>query len=122
MRNYARQAGRKTAQKKLGIERIRRLFEQAEKEFKKHPERSKRYVQLARKIAMRYNIQIPQTLRRRFCKKCNSYLVPGQNCQVRTSAKQRAVIIKCLECGNLTRHPYRREKANKGVKKRSEEN
>ena len=40
----------------LGMERINKLFEQAKSEFESHPERSHRYVALARKIAMRYNI------------------------------------------------------------------
>jgi len=96
-------------QKKIALERIEKLFRQAEKAFEKHPDRSKRHVELARKIAMRFNIQIPKSLRRKFCRKCNSYLVPGKNCQVRTSSKQRAVIVKCLECNNISRYPYRKE-------------
>lgn len=100
-------------QKKSAMERIRKLFSRAEKEHKRHPERSRRYVELAVKIGMRYNVHIPKDLRKRFCRKCLSYLVPGENCRVRTSPKQRAVIIKCLECGNVSRHPYRREKNNK---------
>jgi ribonuclease P protein subunit RPR2 len=104
------QSGKPEWQKKTALERIKKLFEQAEKEFGKHPERSNRYVQMARKIAMRYNIQIPKTLKRRFCKSCYSYLVPGTNCTVRTNTKQHAVIITCFECKNVSRHPYRKEK------------
>ncbi len=97
-------------QKEIAMERIRKLFEQAENEFKKHPERSNRYVEMARKTAMRYNIQIPGALKKRFCKKCGSYLVPRINCRVRTSAKQQAVTITCLNCGSIRRYPYRKEK------------
>jgi len=100
-------------QKKIALERITRLFGQAEKEFMDHPERSHRYVQLARKIAMRYNIGIPKEYKRRFCKKCYSYLVPGANCKVRTNARQRAVTVTCGECGNIMRFPYRKEKKSK---------
>ena len=90
-------SGKPVWQKKMALDRIRKLFLRADREFKKHPKRSNRYVELARKIAMRYNVQIPKSLKRRFCKRCYRYLVPGVNCQVRTRAGQRAVIVKCLE-------------------------
>ena len=95
---------------KIGLERISILFSLAEKELKNNPERSQRYVRLARKIAMRYNIKMPKDLKRKYCNKCCSYLLPGINCRVRTKSSQRAVIIKCLKCNNIIRYPYRREK------------
>ncbi len=96
--------------KQIGLERIKILFALAQKDIKTHPERSQRYVKLARKIAMRYNIKIPREVKRKLCNKCHSYLLPGANCMVRTRASQQAVIIKCLECNNIIRYPYRREK------------
>lgn len=104
--------GRKPGwQQDIARERILILFGLADGGFGKHPERSRRYVQLARRIGMRYNVKIPENLKGSFCKNCNSYLKPGVNCRVRASAGQRAVIMKCLECGKITRRPYRREKA-----------
>jgi ribonuclease P protein subunit RPR2 len=97
-------------QQRIGRERIERLFSMAEKEFHAHPERSHRHVQLARKIAMRYNIRLPPQLKSRYCRKCHKYLKPGINSRVRASPKQRAVITTCLECGHVMRRPYRREK------------
>ena len=97
-------------QQRIGMERIERLFSLAEKEFSSHPERSHRYVSLARKLAMRYNIRLPPEMKSRFCRKCYKYLKPSINCRVRASAGQRAVIITCLECGHVMRHPFRREK------------
>jgi len=97
-------------QQDIANERIGILFALAEREFKKHKERSKRYIQLARKIGMRYNVKIPKNLKGSFCKQCNSYLKPGVNCRVRANPAQKAVIMKCLDCGKITRHPYRREK------------
>ena len=68
----ARKPSRKQEwQKKIASERINILFRLASEEFKKHPERSNRYVELARKIGMRYNVRIPKLLKRRFCKKCH---------------------------------------------------
>ncbi len=95
----------------IAKERIGRLFALAESEFDSHPERSHKYVLLARKLAMRYNIRLPRELRRRSCRKCFKYLKPTITCRIRTSASQQAVIITCLECGNIMRFPYRKEKS-----------
>ncbi|MCX6815120.1 MAG: ribonuclease P [Candidatus Aenigmarchaeota archaeon] len=107
-------------QQNIGRERIERLFSLAEKEFAKNPSRSHRYVSLARKIAMRYNIRLPPGLKRFYCKKCYKYLRPSINCRVRTSARQRAVIITCLECGHVMRHPYRKEKSRRKAEQQKE--
>ncbi|MBU0530535.1 MAG: ribonuclease P [Candidatus Aenigmatarchaeota archaeon] len=95
--------------KEIGEERISHLFGLAEKEFKSHPERADRYVGLARKIAMRYNIRLT-SYKKSFCPKCYAYLVPGRNATVRTRSSQRAVIHTCHTCKHVSRHPYRKEK------------
>jgi ribonuclease P protein subunit RPR2 len=100
-------------QKKLARERIEKLFSMAESSFKKNPERSHRYVHLARRIAMRYNIRIPGEMKTRFCRKCYKYLKPSINSTVRTRTSQEAVIVTCLECGHVMRYPYRREKSRR---------
>ena len=95
---------------RIAKERIKILFNLAEKEFKKHPGRSKRYVELARRIGLRYNLRLPKQLKRKFCKNCNTLLVPGFTSKVRISSKQKAVIIKCLECDKIYRYPYGKKK------------
>ncbi len=101
---------RPEAWKKIARERIQILFELAKKEFDKHPERSKRYVELARKIGMRYNVRLTKEMKMSFCKKCFSYLKPGINCRVRVRKDKQSVILTCLKCGHISRHPYIREK------------
>ena len=49
----------------IAQERMNILFNRAEKEYKEHPERSHRYVELARKISKKYNAKIPQAWGRR---------------------------------------------------------
>jgi len=88
-------------QQKIGLERIERLFELAEREFRRHPERSHRNVLLARKIAMRYNIRLPQRLKRRFCKKCYKYLPLNMNCD--GGMKRGSTTIKCPACGHVNK-------------------
>jgi ribonuclease P protein subunit RPR2 len=93
--------------KKTGLDRIERLFELAERDFDSHPERAHRNVQLARKIATRYNIRMPKRFRTMFCRKCYKYLSPNINCRVKKSGS--LLTIKCLECGALTKHTYDRK-------------
>lgn len=113
----ARKPSRKPAwQKQVVLERIRILFKQAGESFREHPERSRRYVEMASKLSMRYNIRLPPSLKRRFCKSCKAFLVPGVNCHVRTSPSQGAVIVTCGECGHVERYPYRRERKSKAVR------
>ena len=81
---------------KIALERIWRLFELAEKEFSKHPGRSKRYVALARKISTRNKATIPAELKRKFCKKCGAYLKKGKNSEWKHSGS--FLVIKCREC------------------------
>jgi len=102
-----RRSSKPEAWKKIARERIVILFAQAEREFAKHPERAKRYVELARKIGMRYRVRLG---RADFCRQCNAYLKPGVNCRFRLRRDRQAVVATCLACGHVSRHPYIKEK------------
>src|SRR3989344_644659 len=93
----------KQRNKAIALERIYRLFELAEGEFAKHPERSKRYVQLARKIGTRNRAKIPNELKMQFCKKCGAFLEKGKNAEYIKEGKLLAVT--CLECGFVKKFP-----------------
>lgn len=93
-------------QQKIAKERIQILFKLAKKEFKAHPKRSGRYVELARKIGLRYNIRFSKQLKRKFCKNCNILLIPGISSQTRIKSKKKIVEVKCLKCGKIYRYPY----------------
>jgi ribonuclease P protein subunit RPR2 len=99
------------AWQRIAGERMRILLEEAEDAFGKHPERSKRYVRLARKIGMRYNVRLAGT-GRRFCKRCFTLLKPGVTCRIRARKDRKAVVVTCLACGHVSRHPYIKEKRN----------
>ena len=94
--------------KDIANERIEILFEEAEAAFKEHPERSNRYVELARKIGMKAKVKIPKQFKRKFCKHCNAYLKPGVNCKVR-NAKGR-MIYECLKCRKFMRFVIKKTK------------
>jgi len=88
---------------KIAVERIKILFNEAAKAFKKHPERSHRYVALARKIAMKTKVKVPKNLKRKFCSHCYKFLQPGVNCRVRTRNKK--LIYFCFSCRRFMRIP-----------------
>ncbi len=90
----------------IANERIEILFSRAQAEFSEHPELSNRYVEIARDIAKKFNIHIPVELRRKFCKKCGSYLVPGNNLTVRLLSKEKKIVRKCSVCGDEKKVPY----------------
>jgi ribonuclease P protein subunit RPR2 len=94
--------------KDLAKQRIEHLFELAGDAYKSYPERSNRYVSLARKIGMRYRIRIPREYKQRICKQCHSYLVPGSNARFRL--RRRYVTVTCLTCNKQMRYPYKRNR------------
>lgn len=96
----------KRKQKKIALERIKTLFHEAEKAaLDDEHERSNRYVELARKIGMRYNVTMPSKYRRRYCKKCYSYLFPDKTCRVRV--KNGMIVSRCNNCGTINRFKFK---------------
>ena len=83
--------------------RIRKLFTEADNAFHKDKKLSNRYVQIARKIAMKLRLKMPKKYKRQFCKHCYSYLKNGVNSRVRINKSK--VIIYCMECKKYTRIP-----------------
>lgn len=100
---------------KIADERINILFHQAEEELSHNPERSHRYVQIAQNIAKKYNLELIETWKRRFCKNCQHFIRPGLNSQIRLSNS--SIIVKCLDCGNIRRIPYIKEKKDRRRRK-----
>ncbi len=92
---------------RIARERIDILFEQAEEAS---PKRADRYIFLARKLAMRYNIRLHPKLKRKFCHRCYHYFGQGGEMTVRTNPKTKAVEYTCKKCGGITRYGYRKEK------------
>jgi len=88
-------------QQRIATERIQILFGLAEKELRKHPNRSRRYVELARKIGMRYNVRLPKELKKKFCKDCNTLLKPGLTSTARIQNK--TLTIRCMFCNKIYR-------------------
>ncbi len=89
----------------LARQRIERLFLLAEEEHILHPERSDRYVALARKMGMRIRVRVPRRLKRRICKGCGCYLSSERT---RVRLRDGVVTVTCTVCGEQMRYPYRK--------------
>lgn len=81
----------KNSLKKLAVEKIKILFNEA----KLNPSKADRYVDIARKISMKVNLSMPKEFRRKYCKHCYSYFVPGK---FRVRTRNKMVIYYCLKC------------------------
>jgi len=104
------QRRRKGSERKIAHERIDILFGLAEREASRgNQTRANRYAGLAAKIGMRYNVHLPRQYKRRYCRKCHAFLVPGKNCRIRVARGK--VTMTCGVCGDVRRFPYVRERA-----------
>ncbi len=86
------------------LARIQHLFEEAENIKNKNPELAKRYITLVRKLSLKAKIKIPLELKRRFCRHCYAYFIPGKNYTVRTTGK--TITYTCKSCGKWMRFGY----------------
>lgn len=98
----------------ITLERVSRLFELAEKEFEKHPERSKRYVHLARELGKRNRVSIPRELKKRFCRKCGAYWAGSKGMKTKKAGAEEnkkteqagcLTEFTCTECGCKRKYP-----------------
>lgn len=86
----------------IARERVDILLEEARKAAAAGKrDRAKRYVFLARRMGMRYNVSVPGAHRRWLCAGCGSYMVPGANAAVRLRPQR--IVISCLDCKTVKR-------------------
>jgi ribonuclease P protein subunit RPR2 len=95
----------KSNMKTIAQSRINTLLNEAEKAYAEHPERSHRYSELAYKIKLKYKIKLTPEIKRRLCKKCRKFMVPGKTCRIRIHNSR--LIYTCLECGSVRRFPLK---------------
>jgi ribonuclease P protein subunit RPR2 len=95
--------------KKVSQDAITVLLAEAKKNAKKHPKRSKRYVQMAFELAKKHRLRLTPEQRLTFCKKCLVFWVPDKTLKIVFEPQRNAFLIIC-ECGAKRR-------IVKGVKK-----
>ncbi len=99
---------RVTPQQAIAVERMWRLFELAKEEWKKHPKRSRRYIELIQGFSTRFRVAIPREIKNSFCKTCGNLWMEGEN--VKRRIKGNTLNSNCLICNTLTRRKIREEK------------
>ena len=96
----------KKLQRKIAEQRIHKLFIMAEKNALNGKIRyANRYVEIARKISMRYRVAIHKRFKRFFCKHCYAFLLPSRTCRVRIYRGK--LIIYCYNCRKFSRFPLK---------------
>lgn len=96
--------------KQIALQRIQILFHLAKEAIHDRPDLAQRYIEVARKIAMRTRLHLPKEYRLHVCKHCKRFILPGVNSSVRVQPRREPhVVITCLHCGERTRIPLRRK-------------
>lgn len=85
---------------KIAKERIELLFGEAKNSSDKSLQ--KRYMKMAKKLGMRYNVRLGKR-KKMFCKKCYCYF----GSTVRRRLKNGKLTIECPDCGHITRQLYK---------------
>ena len=89
---------------RVARERISDLFALAETEAKRGDGTlPNRYVALARRIGMRYNVRLPPEFGALYCRGCSTFWIEGRT--VRTRLRGGHQVRTCLRCGRARRLP-----------------
>jgi ribonuclease P protein subunit RPR2 len=92
----------------IANERITTLMRLARFEaYNGNVDRSRRYNDLANRVAMRCKVSMPYGLD--VCRDCFVSLVPGRTSRVRLGPGR--IVVLCRPCGSYRRMPYIKEKA-----------
>jgi len=94
--------------KRIALQRIEILFRLASEAIYERPDLAQRYIEIARRIAMRTRIHLPPQHRLHVCKHCKRFIMPGINSRVRIQPRREPhVVVTCLHCGGYMRIPLR---------------
>jgi ribonuclease P protein subunit RPR2 len=92
---------------KIAQSRISYLLELSDEIFSDSKALANRYVDLATKYAQRVRIRLPKKWKKRICRNCGRFLMPGINCRVRLQSRKGKgthISITCLECNHVSRY------------------
>ena len=91
---------------RVAQDRISDLFALAEQESRATTSAlPDRYVSLARRIGMRYNVRLIREYAELYCRGCGAYWIEGRTVRTRLRAGRRS--RTCLRCGRVRRMPLR---------------
>ena len=97
----------KDISKRIARNRIQILLRNIGRVFLKDRRLAQRYIDIVRKLSMKYRVRIPIEYKMRICRHCKSYLWPGVNCRVRIRKDNNLKItVTCFECNRQMRLIY----------------
>lgn len=89
---------------------VRQLVESSVELASKDLQMAKAQAALARRLRLRFNVRLDDSVKRYTCRGCKGLLVPGVNARVRLGPGKPAVLrITCLECGRVNRKILRKK-------------
>jgi ribonuclease P protein subunit RPR2 len=95
---------------RVARERVADLFALAESEAAGgHADLADRYVALARRIGMRYNVRLLSEYRELYCRTCSAFWIEGRTVRTRLRGGRR--VRTCLKCGRERRTPVKLPRA-----------
>jgi ribonuclease P protein subunit RPR2 len=96
---------RKDSFQEIAEKRIEGLFLEADNVFKEDSMLANRYVFLARKLSLKFKVPLKKEQKIKFCRKCGSFLLNGENARIRLSKGN--LVIKCMVCKSIRRFKYK---------------
>ncbi len=91
------------AQKEGALQQVRALFDAAAIIFPKNPAEANRLTAKAHREVLRSKLKLPAVLKKRYCKYCRSFWMPGKTVRVRLSKGR--IVYSCLSCKKIQRMP-----------------
>ena len=91
----------KQAKKKIALERMYLLINNAISNARLNPNLAQRQAILARRISTHHRIKMPYELRINFCRQCKNFIAPGINSRIRLGRSHlKSIRITCNFCEN----------------------
>jgi ribonuclease P protein subunit RPR2 len=94
---------KKQAEQAGALQKIRALFDAAALAFPADPARSHALAAQAHRLLLRSKAKLPVILKRRYCKYCRAFWVPGRTVRVRLGKGN--IVYTCLACRRIRRMP-----------------
>ncbi|MEM4246767.1 MAG: ribonuclease P [Candidatus Woesearchaeota archaeon] len=95
----------KGLERQSSLQQVQALFDAAALVFPKSPSEANRLIAKAHRLVLRSKLKLPSVLKRRYCKHCKAFWVPGKSVRVRL-AKGR-IVYSCLSCRKIQRMPIK---------------
>jgi len=99
-----------------------------EQNFDRLPNLSRAYISQLRGISLKTQLRLPREVKRSFCKRCDTLLVPGVSCMqdIRNASRDGKKpwadvrVVRCTTCGTEKRYPQVEKRSKKLAERKKE--